>query len=722
MKRSTKPKGTLLQMAALRKVFNRFDTDGSGSIDAAELTVAMQLLGETPSSDTVRKLIAAVDTDGSGEVDFEEFVVMMRTYQTQGIKKDFDLEDQKKLNLENALNAFKTFQVEGSTSAYKEDGNPEMDSGKMKRRRHKLRRNDRVAWFLDHCWEKLTRKKGCDAIPKVDYIKYMVNVCKVIWDEEDFSDEKARAAAEEDWNREMGPHALLWFDKELFCDSLFELVDIWAASTRIEEYLYYLQVIVDRVFYNGKKWPEHLRGQLRATEHVLSVQAHAQEMDDDGTAFSAIWFDKPQQISVVVGSSAGEMSSLEASDLELDSLKQNTTLTQIDAAAAAVLNAEMKQETNPPWFRIERRSGMAKKNPIFNQMKLKAPRTWFPTVGDFTWQLPTPPPTPPERSLARIKTSPVKRSTTSKQQQQQQQQQQQHGPGHGTGPRPAFDPKLDRHFVPQNRGLRSVVTGSQAPLAPRGGKGAVGCGGAAFAGVAGFAQSYTAYYDCSSGRADDGEGLLKHGDATAAAFRPDVQDRSAAASSGREKKINVAIPLAGGAPTKQKQEQPTRPRRPLHEPKHPKKQPKRSGPTEDNKLSLDAVLRAQGKKNARLATVTFQVAEHTRRAPRLEDAYVSPPPQLSAYELDVRTVGDDGSDCPHVARGSGAPSRSRLMPSPPKASKETSFALYSFRETGEGGAGNGNGGIGSSGITPTPGRTPGTPTLTTNHLQLILGA
>ena len=54
-----------------------FDTDGSGTIDAKELKVAMRALGFEPNKDEIKKMIADIDKDGNGTIDFEEFPAMM---------------------------------------------------------------------------------------------------------------------------------------------------------------------------------------------------------------------------------------------------------------------------------------------------------------------------------------------------------------------------------------------------------------------------------------------------------------------------------------------------------------------------------------------------------------------------------------------------------------------------------------------------------------------
>merc|ERR1712078_322143 len=57
--------------------FDLFDTDGSGTIDAKELKVAMRALGFEPKKEEIKKMIADIDKDGSGTIDFDEFLQMM---------------------------------------------------------------------------------------------------------------------------------------------------------------------------------------------------------------------------------------------------------------------------------------------------------------------------------------------------------------------------------------------------------------------------------------------------------------------------------------------------------------------------------------------------------------------------------------------------------------------------------------------------------------------
>ncbi|CAL5366973.1 unnamed protein product [Camellia sinensis] len=80
--RKEKPRGrhhglTQQKRQEIKEAFELFDTDGSGTIDAKELNVAMRALGFEMTGEQIDQMIADVDKDGSGAIDFDEFVHMM---------------------------------------------------------------------------------------------------------------------------------------------------------------------------------------------------------------------------------------------------------------------------------------------------------------------------------------------------------------------------------------------------------------------------------------------------------------------------------------------------------------------------------------------------------------------------------------------------------------------------------------------------------------------
>lgn len=90
-KKSSNPERFLLtedQKNEIQEAFDLFDTDGSGSIDAKEIKVAMRALGFEPTKDEIRKMIASVDKDGSGMIDYAEFLELMTVKMSQRDSKE----------------------------------------------------------------------------------------------------------------------------------------------------------------------------------------------------------------------------------------------------------------------------------------------------------------------------------------------------------------------------------------------------------------------------------------------------------------------------------------------------------------------------------------------------------------------------------------------------------------------------------------------------------
>ncbi|RZB97437.1 putative calcium-binding protein CML20 [Glycine soja] len=78
---NNKPRGrhnlTTQKKQEIKEAFELFDTDGSGTIDAKELNVAMRALGFEMTEEQINKMIEDVDKDGSGAIDYDEFEYMM---------------------------------------------------------------------------------------------------------------------------------------------------------------------------------------------------------------------------------------------------------------------------------------------------------------------------------------------------------------------------------------------------------------------------------------------------------------------------------------------------------------------------------------------------------------------------------------------------------------------------------------------------------------------
>jgi Ca2+-binding EF-hand superfamily protein len=63
----------------LHQIFDRYDDDGSGEIDAEELGQIFAGLGQEMEEAELMKLVAEIDVDGSGLIDFDEFLQMVKS-------------------------------------------------------------------------------------------------------------------------------------------------------------------------------------------------------------------------------------------------------------------------------------------------------------------------------------------------------------------------------------------------------------------------------------------------------------------------------------------------------------------------------------------------------------------------------------------------------------------------------------------------------------------
>lgn len=74
---SLESKFTEERLAELREVFDLFDEDNSGYLDAEELALVMRSVGLVPSMDEITTMINQVDANGSGCIEWPEFLLLM---------------------------------------------------------------------------------------------------------------------------------------------------------------------------------------------------------------------------------------------------------------------------------------------------------------------------------------------------------------------------------------------------------------------------------------------------------------------------------------------------------------------------------------------------------------------------------------------------------------------------------------------------------------------
>ncbi|XP_054758612.1 uncharacterized protein LOC129264684 [Lytechinus pictus] len=78
-KKSAEPEPALTkeQVEAFQEVFDLFDSNGGGTIDADELQLALSSVDIHLPAQDIRDVLEGIDKDGSGEIDFEEFLTLM---------------------------------------------------------------------------------------------------------------------------------------------------------------------------------------------------------------------------------------------------------------------------------------------------------------------------------------------------------------------------------------------------------------------------------------------------------------------------------------------------------------------------------------------------------------------------------------------------------------------------------------------------------------------
>lgn len=76
------------QVSDYKDVFDSFDADGSGSIEAKELKSVLQKLGMDAPDQAIQEMLTEYDTDKSGTLEFEEFLSMLFRLQSGPSEKD----------------------------------------------------------------------------------------------------------------------------------------------------------------------------------------------------------------------------------------------------------------------------------------------------------------------------------------------------------------------------------------------------------------------------------------------------------------------------------------------------------------------------------------------------------------------------------------------------------------------------------------------------------
>ena len=63
----------------IKRIFDKFDRDGNGSIDMGELKKILKVFKRNVTDEEVKFMMEDLDSDGNGEIDFEEFCDMIQS-------------------------------------------------------------------------------------------------------------------------------------------------------------------------------------------------------------------------------------------------------------------------------------------------------------------------------------------------------------------------------------------------------------------------------------------------------------------------------------------------------------------------------------------------------------------------------------------------------------------------------------------------------------------
>ncbi|KAL9998819.1 putative EF-hand domain-containing protein [Helianthus debilis subsp. tardiflorus] len=97
----------------VKKIFNRFDTNGDGQISEDELIDILKSLGSDTSHDEVKRVMAEIDANSDGFISLDEFISFCKGIESEGdaiddLKQAFRLYD---LNNNGVISANELHQI-----------------------------------------------------------------------------------------------------------------------------------------------------------------------------------------------------------------------------------------------------------------------------------------------------------------------------------------------------------------------------------------------------------------------------------------------------------------------------------------------------------------------------------------------------------------------------------------------------------------------------------
>jgi len=77
------------EVAAFKRMYYKYDADGSGAIDREELGLVYKEFDESASDETINKLFSDANLDGDDDISFAEFLMMMSASRHDGEANEF---------------------------------------------------------------------------------------------------------------------------------------------------------------------------------------------------------------------------------------------------------------------------------------------------------------------------------------------------------------------------------------------------------------------------------------------------------------------------------------------------------------------------------------------------------------------------------------------------------------------------------------------------------
>ena len=78
------PSATAIGSMQLRKVFDKFDADGSGAVSTDEMAAMLKTLKIKYPPGKIERLMKEADPDGSGQIEYEEYALVLQKQLKEG--------------------------------------------------------------------------------------------------------------------------------------------------------------------------------------------------------------------------------------------------------------------------------------------------------------------------------------------------------------------------------------------------------------------------------------------------------------------------------------------------------------------------------------------------------------------------------------------------------------------------------------------------------------